>query len=311
MHGLAEGHTHDPFPAGVRPDDRVDRRDANRAVAVSALGLALTGLFELALGVLSGSVALLGDALHNLSDVSTSVVVFIGFRVSRGPATDSHPYGLERAEDMAGLGVALVIWVSAAFAGVVSVHKLLQHGRTSHIGFAMAAAGAGVLGNQLVARYKGRVGRRIRSATLVADAQHSWLDAVSSAGALLGLVGVAAGLRWADAVAGIFVTVFIAHVGWEITGRLLGHLMDGVEPEVLAAAMSAAESIPGVTHAHARARWMGRSLIVEVEGYLRPDVTLAEGDQLSAAVEEAVRGVVPHARAVVWIPRPNHLLSRW
>ena len=305
MHGLADHVGQDPFPPQAHVNDRADRRDANRAIGVSAIGLALTGAFELALGLLSGSVALIGDALHNLSDVSTSAVVFVGFRLSRRPATDTHPYGWERAEDLAGLGVALVIWASAGFAGIVSIHKLLEHGRTTNVGFAMAAAGVGIVGNQVVARYKRRVGQRIQSATLLADAQHSWLDALSSAGALAGLTGVAVGLRWADAIAGIVVTCFIAHVGWEVTGDLLGHLMDSVEPEIIATATSAAESVPGITHAHVRARWMGRSLLAEIEGYLPAHTTLADGENIRHQVESAITDAVPQIRAVLWSPRPN------
>src|SRR5579859_6143311 len=99
-------------------DDEDERRQANRAIGFSGVGLALTGLIELTLALLSGSVALLGDALHNLSDVSTSLLVFVGFRASRKSATESHPYGYERAEDLAGVGIAIVIWASAIFAGV-------------------------------------------------------------------------------------------------------------------------------------------------------------------------------------------------
>ena len=76
-----------------------DRRDANRAVAVSAIGLAATGVIELLLALVTGSVGLLGDAIHNLSDVSTSAVVFLGFRLCRRPLTERYPYGLELAED--------------------------------------------------------------------------------------------------------------------------------------------------------------------------------------------------------------------
>ena len=104
---------------------------ANRAVAVSAVGLAATGLVELLLAVLTGSVGLLGDAIHNLSDVSTSAVVFLGFRLSRRPPTERYPYGLERAEDLAGIGIAVVIWASAAFAGFESIRKLIEHGHTT------------------------------------------------------------------------------------------------------------------------------------------------------------------------------------
>ena len=112
-----------------------------------------------------------------------------GFRASRRPASASHPYGYERAEDLAGLDVSIAIWLSAAFALVVSYHKLVEHGTTTHVPFAMGAAVVGMIGNQLVARYKMKVGRRIQSATLTSDARHSWLDAISSFGALVGVKG--------------------------------------------------------------------------------------------------------------------------
>ena len=168
------------FPLPTTRDDVKERRDANRAVAVSAIGLAVTGLAELLVAVLTGSVGLLGDAIHNLSDVSTSAVVFLGFRLSRKPPTERYPYGLERAEDLAGIGIAVVIWASAAFAGYESIRKLLAHGGTSHLALGIAGAALGIVGNQVVARYKLVIGKRINSATLVADARHSWLDALSS-----------------------------------------------------------------------------------------------------------------------------------
>lgn len=302
MHLLGETQTRDPFPPTRHLEEAADRKDANRAVAVSAVGLAVTGLVELAIGVLSGSVGLLGDALHNLSDVSTSVVVFLGFRLSKKPATSAHPYGYERAEDLAGLGVALVVWASAVFAGVVSVHKLLVHGRTSSLGLGMAAAAAGIVGNQLVARYKRSVGARIQSATLLADAKHSWLDALASVGALAGLVGAALGLRWADGVAGLLVTGFIVHVGWQVTSEIVGNLMDRVDPGVLERAESAALDVPGVEHVHVRARWLGRSLVIEIEGFVAGATTLAAADELGHRVREAVVESVPESRAVLWAP---------
>ena len=303
MHLTHRGQPWEPFPPTQHVNERADRKDANRAIGVSALGLTLTGLAELTIAVLSGSVGLLGDAIHNLSDVSTSLVVFVGLRISRRSASASHPYGWDRAEDIAGLGVALVIWMSAAFTAAVSIHKLLTHGNTTHLGYGMAAAGVGIAGNQLVARYKLRVGRQIQSATLVADARHSWLDALSSAGALVGLLGVAVGWHWADAVAGVILTGFICHVGYQVTRELIRHLMDGVEPAVLIDTVSAAAHVPGVSHAHARARWMGRSLVIEVTGFVEPQMTVADGDLLGDAVEIAVRVAVPEARVVLWSAR--------
>jgi cation diffusion facilitator family transporter len=291
------------FPLPVRRDDAAERRAAHRAIGVSAAGLAATGVVELALAVLTGSVGLLGDAIHNLSDVSTSALVFLGFRLSRRPPTDRYPYGLERAEDLAGAGIAVVIWASAAFAGYESVHKLISHGHTAHVVAGMAGAVLGIVGNQVVARYKLVIGRRIHSATLIADAKHSWLDALSSAGALAGLIAVALGQPWGDPVAGLAVTVFICHVGAEVTRDVVHRLADGVDPADLTAAEAAAGSVPGVIHAHARARWTGRTLRIEVEGWVDPDLTTRDADALGARVAAAVAGQVPRAGSLTWLAR--------
>jgi cation diffusion facilitator family transporter len=291
------------FPLPKVRDDAADRKQANRAVAVSAAGLAATGVIELVLAVVTGSVGLLGDAIHNLSDVSTSAVVFLGFRLSRRPATERYPYGLERAEDLAGVGIAVVIWASAAFAGYESIRKLVGHGHTAHVGAGIAGAVIGIVGNQVVARYKLIVGRRIGSATLIADARHSWLDALSSAGALAGLIAVAAGQPWGDPVAGLAVTAFICHVGYEVTTDVTRRLADGIDPEVIRAAEAAAGSVTGVIHAHARARWTGRTLRVEIEGWVNPDLPAREADALGRQVADAIATALPETGSFTWTTR--------
>ncbi len=291
------------FPLPVTRDDVQERREANRAVAVSAIGLAVTGIIELLVAILTGSVGLLGDAIHNLSDVSTSAVVFLGFRLSRKGPTERYPYGLERAEDLAGIGIAVVIWASAAFAGLESVRKLLQHGPTSHVALGIFGAALGIAGNQVVARYKLVIGRRINSATLVADARHSWLDALSSLGALIGLVAVALGFRWGDPIAGIAVTVFICHVGYEVTAAVVRRLADGVDPAVITSAEAAAGAVDGVVHAHARARWTGRTLRVEIEGWVDPGLAVSGADALGRQVALAVARQLPEVGSFTWTAR--------
>lgn len=298
-----------PEPSGhksaTRHDEAGHRRAANRAVIVSAVGLALTGGVELLLSLFTGSVALLGDALHNLSDVSTSAVVFLGFRISKRPPSPAYPYGYERAEDLAGLGVALVIWLSAVFAGYQSYLKFVRNAGTGHIAAGIAGAALGILGNQLVAYYKGRVGRRIQSATLQADATHSWLDALSSLGALIGLVVVATGRRWGDPIAGFVVTLFIIQVGFTVTREIVHHLMDGVDPADLEAARAAALRVDGVREVAVRGRWMGRSLLIEIEGRLSADLSLAQAESIGRRVEGAVFDSVPQVRRVHWVSRAS------
>jgi cation diffusion facilitator family transporter len=284
--------------ATVRHDEVEHRSAANRAVLVSAIGLALAGLIELAFALFTHSVGLLGDALHNLSDVSTSALVFLGFRVSKRSPSRRFPFGYDRAEDLAGLGIALVIWASAVFAGVASYRKLVGGGGTHHLGLGMIGALVGIAANRIVASYKGRIGRRIQSATLVADARHSWLDAISSLGALIGLIAVAAGYRWGDPVAGFAVTAFIAHVGYEVTTEILERLMDGVDPEVLEQAESAAVHVDGVLGATARARWTGRQLRVDITATLADDTLLSDAAHTGRHIEQAVFRAVPEVRTV-------------
>src|SRR4029077_4147048 len=291
------------FPLPGTRDDAADRRQANRAVGVSALGLAGTGLIELLLAILTGSVGLLGDAIHNLSDVSTSAVVFLGFRLSRRLPTERYPYGLERAEDLAGIGIAVVIWASAAFAGYESMRKLIGHGHTAHVAAGIAGAAVGIIGNQVVARYKLVVGKRIGAATLIADARHSWLDALSSAGALVGLIAVALGQPWGDPVAGLAITAFICHVGYEVTSDVVHRLADGGDPSVITTAEAAAGSVPGIIHAHARARWTGRTLRVEIEGWVDPNLSVREADAMGRLVADSLSRQLPEAGNFTWITR--------
>jgi cation diffusion facilitator family transporter len=230
-------------------------------------------------------------------------MVFVGFRASRKMGDATHPYGYERAEDLAGIGIAVVIWASAVLAAVESVRKLVDHGPTHHLGWGMAGAAVGIVGNQLVSRYKLLVGRRINSATMIADAKHSWLDALSSAGALLGLVGVAVGWRWADPVAGLIVTGFICHVGWEVTTDVVHRLMDGIDPGLITRAEAVAMTVPGVQHAHVRARWTGRLLRVEAEGWVDPQLTVTQADSVGRQVADLLAIELPEMRAFAWAAR--------
>jgi cation diffusion facilitator family transporter len=197
----------------------------------------------------------------------------------------------------------VVIWVSAAFAGVESLRKFLEHGSTAHVGAGIAGALIGIAGNQVVARYKLVVGRRIGSATLIADARHSWLDALSSAGALAGLIAVALGQPWGDPVAGLVVTAFICHVGYQVTADVVHRLADGVDPRIIITAEAAAGSVPGVIHAHARARWTGRTLRVEVEGWVDPDLPVRDADRLGRQVASSLARQLPEAGSLTWTTR--------
>ncbi len=285
--------------------DEANRRRAMRAIIVSSLGLLATSAFELFITVLSGSVALLSDALHNLGDVFTTVGVYFGFRASRKQPTHRYPYGYGRAEDLAGIVILLAIWTSAGLAGWQSYDKLVSGRGTTHLTLGMLAAAIGIVGNQLVARYKLRVGRAIKSAPLVIDARHSWLDAIASAGALAGLIGVALGLRVADPMAGFAITLLIIHIGIDATRDVASRLMDENDEEVAEAIRAVAQEVPGVAQvSEVRARWLGRE--VEARVLLRLPATMAfvQAHDVAHRVQEAVRTQVPDVREVLVEPAP-------
>jgi cation diffusion facilitator family transporter len=274
----------------VAERDVAHRGLANRAVAVSAIGLGLTGAIELAIALVTGSVGLLGDALHNLSDVSTSAVVFFGFWMSKKPATPRYPYGYQRAEDLAGLGVALVIWISALFAGYESVVKLINGTGTRNLTLGIAAAALGIAGNLAVSRYKRHIGERIHSSALIADARHSRLDALSSVGAMVGLFLVAFGYPIGDPIAGLAVTVLIVHVGFEVTREVLHHLLDGIEPELIESVVAIARAAPVVKAVvRARGRWTGRVVRLELDLRLAEGATIDDAIATQSWIEEHVR----------------------
>jgi cation diffusion facilitator family transporter len=279
--------------------DEAHRQKAMRAIVVSSLGLLVTSGLELLAVFFSGSVALLSDALHNLGDVFTTVGVYVGFRFSRRRPTAKFPYGYGRAEDVAGLVVVAAIWASAGLAAVESYDKLVSARGTSHLGVGMIAAVIGVVGNQWVARYKLKVGREIKSAPLIVDARHSWLDAVSSAGALLGLVGVAGGFRQADPIAGFAISLFIVRIGLEATRDVVVRLMDAQDEELADAARAAAREVVGPGGVgDVRVRWLGRQVEVRLVVRLPGNLALADVGRTTRTLTATVQHRVPDVREV-------------
>jgi len=285
--------------------DDSNRRRAIRAILFSSLGLLVTSVFELFITILSGSVALLSDALHNLGDVFTTVGVYFGFRASKKPPTSRYPYGYGRAEDLAGVAIVAAIWSSAVLAGWQSYDKLVSGRGTTHLGLGMLAAAIGIAGNQVVARYKLKVGREIKSAPLMVDARHSWLDAVASAGALAGLIGVALGFRVADPIAGFAITALIIHIGIDATRDVASRLMDESDEEVIRAVRAAAMDVAGVQGVtDLRVRWLGRELEIRMVIHLPLGMTLMQAHDVAHLVQDKVRSDVPDVREVMVEPAP-------
>src|SRR2546429_1097926 len=180
-----------------------------RTLWISLAGLAATALAQAVVVALSGSVALLGDALHNGADALTAVPLGVAFLRRRRRPTRRYPYGYGRAEDLAGIVIVAVIVLSSAAAAYAAIGRLLHPHQVTHLAAVAIVAAVGFAGNELVARYRIRTGRRIGSAALVADGLHARTDGFTSLAVLAGAGGVAIGWRWADPVVGLLITAAI------------------------------------------------------------------------------------------------------
>jgi cation diffusion facilitator family transporter len=183
-----------------------------RALWVSLAVLAVTAMIQAAVAALSGSVALLGDTLHNAADALTAVPLGVAFIVGRRPPNRRYTYGYGRAEDLAGIVVVALILASSALAAYEAVSRLLHPRGVSDLIAVAVAALTGFAGNELAARYRIRTGRKIGSAALVADGLHARTDGFTSLAVLLGAGGVALGWNWADPVIGLVITAAILSV---------------------------------------------------------------------------------------------------
>lgn len=268
----------------------VTNATAIRAVWVSAVWLGATALAQFAIVAVAGSVALLSDALHNIGDVLGTLTLWVAFVLARREASDTFPFGWRRAEDLGGLLIVLAIAVSAGVAGWESLRALLGDGHeVTDVPLAFAAAVIGIIGNEGVAQYKIRVGRRIDSPALIADGQHARTDGLASAGAAAGIAGVGLGFPLADPIAGLAITLAIVWILVDVGGKVLRRLADGVDPGVIATLRDAAAAVPGVEEVHdVRARHAGRALLVQLHIGVDGGLTVREGHDRAERVHDAL-----------------------
>ena len=250
------------------------------------VGLAVTAILQGVVVALSGSVALLGDTLHNVADALTAVPLLVAFSLARRAATKRFTYGYGRAEDLAGLFVVAMIALSSALAAYTAITRLLNPQEVSYL-WAVAAAGiVGFVGNELVARYRIRVGRQIGSAALVADGLHARTDGFTSLAVLLGAGGLALGWTWADPVVGLLITGAILGALRSAISQVEARLMDTVDPELVEQATAAIGTVPGI-HAvrDLRIRWIGHTLRAEADITVDATLTVEQAHDLAHHAE--------------------------
>jgi cation diffusion facilitator family transporter len=260
--------------------------------------LAITAALQVVVVLVSGSVALLADTVHNFADALTAVPLGIAFWIGRRRPTKRYTYGYGRAEDLAGIFIVVMIALSAALAAWEAAHRLFDPRQVDHVGWVIAAGVIGFAGNEIVAVYRIRVGRAIGSAALVADGLHARSDGFTSLGVVLGGIGVAVGWQWADPAVGLLITVAILFVLKNAARDIYRRLMDSVDPHLVDEVTDVLRHVPGVEGVdRVRIRWVGHELHAEVDVVSDSRLTVAQGHEIA---EEA------HHRLLHRIPKLAH-----
>jgi cation diffusion facilitator family transporter len=315
--GHGHGHDHAGRPGvidrlrhGLRPHshDAADKVDAAmeasaegiRALWISLAVLGGTAFLQAVVVAASGSVALLGDTLHNAADALTAVPLGIAFVVGRRPPTRRYTYGYGRAEDLAGVAIVVAIAASSALAAYQAVTRLAHPRPVTNLIAVAVAALIGFTGNELVARYRIRVGRKIGSAALVADGLHARTDGFTSLAVLLGAGGVALGWDWADPVVGLVITVAILAVLRQAAREIYRRLMDAVDPALVDQVEQTLRATPGVLGAgQVRLRWIGHHLRAECEVIVDAGASAVQAHQVAVNAEHNLLHALPRLAAAL------------
>ncbi|WP_210634047.1 cation diffusion facilitator family transporter [Streptomyces sp. GESEQ-13] len=298
-HRLAHLLTPHSHEAGDKVDAAMETSRAGmRTLWISLVVLGVTTVVQAVIVALSGSVALLGDTVHNAADALTAVPLGIAFLLGRRPANRRYTYGYGRAEDLAGVLIVATIAASAVLAAWTAVDRLLNPRDVTHLWAVSGAALTGFVGNEWVARFRIRTGRRIGSAALVADGLHARTDGFTSLAVLLGAGGAALGWRAADPVVGLFITLAILLVLKDAAREVYRRLMDSVDPAFVATAHAALRGVDGVLGTgQVRMRWIGHALRAEADIVVDARLTVVEAHRIAVAAEHALIHAVPRLTA--------------
>jgi cation diffusion facilitator family transporter len=304
FYGLFVPHSHD---AADSIDDALEAsKEGVRALKISLFVLLGTTVLQLVVVLISGSVALLADTIHNFSDALTAVPLWIAFILGRRAASRRYTFGYGRAEDLAGLFIVVVVALSAVIAAWQSIARLFDPQPLENLWWVVAAGLIGFAGNEAVAIYRIRVGQKIGSAALVADGVHARTDGFTSLAVVAGAVGAMLGFPMADPIVGILISVAIIVLLWGTVRSIGRRLMDGIEPELVDRATTALLAVPGVAGVdRLQLRWVGHRLqgtaILDLDA-----TTLQSAADVVHYAQHALHHAIPNLDDFVVAQTPVH-----
>ena len=272
------------------------QKGARAAKTSTYVTVALTGLKAI-VGLLSGSIALLADAVHSLSDIFTSMAVWLGMKLSQRRPSERFSYGFYRVETLAFLTVAVVVTVSGVEVLVASLNRILSPSPVTLASAALSVAAASTLVSYLLYRYKMQVGDETNSQALQGEAKHSLLDVASSALVFAAILVHYAGFPWAEGIAGLLIGVLTIRLGLGMGRDAALVLLDAcLRPELVSQMREIAMQVAGVRGVHeVKVRRSGPFIFadmhVEVDRAMRVDEADAIADLIEARIKDAIEEV--------------------
>lgn len=272
-------------------------RCADRAAWLCLVGNILGCVLKAAIGMISGSLALVADAIHSGADVLVSIVTLCAVYLGKRPADKCHPYGHGKSEFISGAFVGLVLFVGSACIIVSALEHLLSKITFQPPHFiALPAAAISIVLNEMMFRYTHCAARRVNSAGLEALAWDNRSDAISSTPVFLGILGAQFGFPLLDPLAALLVGILVGKIGWEILAKNLGGLMDrplhDEEMTCIKKVVLAVSGVQGISGLKTRS--MGRDHFVDLEILVDAQTTVEKGNSIAGRVRSALRRKMSH-----------------
>ena len=278
----------------------------SRAAALSIASNALLIALKLAAGAITGSIAIITEAIHSLIDLVASVIAFVSVRKADEPADEEHPYGHEKVENLAATIEGILILVGAAVIVYEATHRLVVGSSVESLGVGIAVMGFSVLANLAVSTVLSRQARAHDSAALEGDAAHLRTDALTSLGVLVGLALVKiTGEAAFDSITALVVAAAIVWAGIAIIRRSSGVLVDealpAAEMDRIEAAIATARTAEVAGYHKLRARRAGRRRYIDFHAQYRSGTSLERAHELAHEMRDSIEAEIPQAEVLIHV----------
>ena len=294
-------------------DEQTRFQQAQFAAMVGVFGNIVLAVIKGWSGMIANSKALMADAVHSASDVAGSLAVWIGLRAAKQPPDDDHPYGHGKAESIAAIIVAVLLFLVGIEIGTSSFSSLFQPIEPPKM-IAVYVVILSIVVKEAMFRYKYALGKKIKSDAIIVNAYEHRSDVFSSIAALIGIGAATAGqkidiplLIYADPIAGLFVSLLVLKMAWTLGTESIHHALDHVwHEEETVRLREAVLSFPEVKRIDSLyARQHGHYVVVDLKIAVSPHLTVSEGHEIGKKVKQKLLSF-PQVRNVMVHVNPYH-----